>query len=531
MRKIALFLALMMSTIMMAQSAYITHHAEPEKDYISDINGDYGVVILSKRSDLVISVTNVTSDSQYSVNPVGKKQDGLYGYEIRVNKKESKSIKVEVSKRGDVYKTNFVIAGKADLFQAYVIDEVQHPIRMEDQTQQTSSVLNDELAALEFTTSIPDLKIEYSEKLGAEIKTTNKTGDKSIFVTTLTIPVKNIAAAKQRVTDAQKAHEEWEKRMDATTNAPDADWVKLDKLQEEMEEAQKDFAAFVSVFVSGQGTNKLQVDADMISNLKPRQKLCYGVLLLKIEVPVNEFSAKVAEGGRLYALRDYEGARRSFISASKLAEAPADLLPTVKSNIAYCDSCIKYERLTIAALRRINELKKNDNIAQTDILKYYGAAADFMRIAGKYNPCDYYTKNVKTLETFIENMPLAMKFTIVKWMVTRTSAEENGSFSNVELWAYYGAENPRLNDFASDRKFRRMVSKETNLYKQMGTSDGQGIVDIEINRKALPTGIFFRPVDKDIKTTIVYKNMMDIMAQSVGEYNKRQFRMKMYIRK
>jgi len=182
------------------------------------------------------------------------------------------------------------------------------------------------------------------------------------------------------------------------------------------------------------------------------------------------------------------------MNALQLKEAPADLLPTLRTSIAHCDSCIKYEDLTKRALRRINELKQKDAVVQTDIMNYYGAAADFMTVANKYNPCEYYAKNIKALETYIESMPLAMRFTVARWVVQRVSAMEDGPFSGVELWAYYGDEPPRLNEYSSDRKFRHLVSNESEDFKQLGISDDRGVVDIELNRKLLPTGFFFRPV-------------------------------------
>jgi len=52
-----------------------------------------------------------------------------------------------------------------------------------------------------------------------------------------------------------------------------------------------------------------------------------------------------------------------------------------------------------------------------------------------------------------------------------------------------------------------------------------------MNRKDLPKGFFFRPSDNEKHASIVYKDVSDIMSQSVGEFNKRQFRLKMYIKK
>lgn len=239
----------------------------------------------------------------------------------------------------------------------------------------------------------------------------------------------------------------------------------------------------------------------------------------------------MAEGGRQFALREYGNARQSFLNALKSSDTPSDMIASIRNTISQCDSCIKYENLTFRALKRINELKKQGTVAQTDIMDYYGAAADFMRIVEKYNPCEYYAKNIKTLENFIENMPLAMRFTITRWTVDRVSAMEDGPFMNVELWAYYGEENPRLNDFSKDRSFRKMVSYNSEDFKQLGISDANGIIDIQLNRKELPKGFFFRPTVDFKNSSIVYKDVTDVMSLSVGEYNKRQFRQKMYIKK
>lgn len=527
-RQLLLYITILLCQYVIAQTEYISSSPMPDNDCIADLNGDYGVKILSKRNDLVISVTNVKNADSYNVTPAGIGHSGYFGYEVRIDKSESRSIKVEVNRRGDVYKTSFVVNVKPDFFKSYLIEEVERPIRIEDQTQANSAVLDEELAQVEFTTTIRDLQVHCPDALGAEVKKASKVGDNSIFITTISIPIKVLETAKLKREKAQKAHDELEARIYKTENAPDKDWETLDKLQEEVEKAEQELMELGSISISGEGTNKLTVD---ILDLKARQKMCYGVLLLKIEIPVDEFSAKVAEGGRLFALREYEGARRSFMNALQLKEAPMDLLPSVRTSIAHCDSCIKYEGLTIRALRRIKELKQKDAVAQTDIMNYYGAAADFMTIANKYNPCEYYAKNIKTLETYIENMPLAMRFTIARWIVQRVSAMEDGPFSGVELWAYYGNEPPRLSEYSSDRKFRHLVSDESGFFKQLGISDDRGIVDIELNRKSLPTGFFFRPLVGNSKSSISYTDATEVMSQSEGEYNKRQFRKKMYVKK
>ena len=232
------------------------------------------------------------------------------------------------------------------------------------------------------------------------------------------------------------------------------------------------------------------------------------------------------EGGRQFSLRQYEAARNAFISALSAKDTPKELLPTIRTSIAHCDSCIKYEQLTKGALIRIGELKKRDAVAQTDIVNYYGAAADFMRIVNKYNPSDYYSKNINMLETYIENMPLTLKFRFVKWVVNRVSAIERGPFPNIEVWACYDTTNPNPADYSSPRKFRKMVRSNAALYKLIGISDELGVVDMEFNRKSLPTGFFFRCASDNVDAPIVYKDMKNVMSSSEGEFNKRQFRQK-----
>jgi len=526
-------LSLVFALSAQAQSAYISNSPYDKENTIGDLNGAGGVLVLSKRNDLVITVVNA---KRARISAPERRKDGLYEYEVVVDRDDNTQPKIEVNRRGDVNKTDFTVLTKPDFFFAYLIEEVQKPIRMENQTAPNDAILDASLAQVEFQSTISDLKIvcDELERKGAKKETTRKRGDNSIIITTLTIPIRILEEGRQRLETAQQAHEALRKRLvdtpDGSKNATDKDWDKLDQLEAEENAAAEDWARLTHINVYAAGTNQLPVD---VSQLRPRSKMVYGVLLLKVieKVHASACAGFMEEGGRQYALREYDNARRAFNSALTANDTPGDLIPTIKTSIAHCDSCLKYERLTKSALLRITELKKKDAVVQTDIVKYYGAAADFMRIANKYNPCDYYEKNIKTLETYIENMPLAMKFTITKWYVDRVSAKEGGAFPYIELWAYYGDANPRLVDYSNDRKFRKLVSDRSYDYKHVGTSDAEGMVDMELSRKELPTGFFFRPASDKANAQIVYKDMTDIMSKSVGEYNKRQFRMKMYIRK
>lgn len=61
-----------------AQSEYISKSRRMEDDRFEDLDGNGGVLLLSKRNDLIISVTN--SKKKASIRPNGERPDGYYEF-------------------------------------------------------------------------------------------------------------------------------------------------------------------------------------------------------------------------------------------------------------------------------------------------------------------------------------------------------------------------------------------------------------------------------------------------------------------
>ena len=135
---------------------------------------------------------------------------------------------------------------------------------------------------------------------------------------------------------------------------------------------------------------------------------------------------------------------------------------------------------------------------------------------------------VEKLEELINDLPMEVRFTIVRWMNNDSGIFEAGKLPQVEVWAYTGSEAPVLNSYKSDKKFKSLVGN-SNQFVQLGVSDKDGIADIQLNRKSLPAGLFFRPVGYDDKIKIQYFNLDELLNQSKGSYNKRRIRLKMYV--
>lgn len=506
-----------------AQSKYISQSPMGQEDRKTDLEGDGGVLLLSKQSDLVISVVNAPGAKQER-RGVGK--SGMYEYVVIVDLKETRQPKLEVSRRGDVNHVTFTVDLRPNILRAYLIDEAEKPIALEEQTAGNDAILDATLAEVEIASAVNGLIVNCNPALGASITQKKKKSDETITIFSIKIPIANITNVQDNIASMRKSLEE----LSSKKNKSDAEYDNIDKLEEDIQTAEQKLADMYDIDVYAKETNHLSISLEGIG---PRSKRCYGILALKTVVRehVSKCSGMLEEGGRLFSARKYDEAKRAFAQALKAEDTPQDIIPVINSNIAQCDSCILYENLTKGALLRITELKKRDAVTQADVSQYYTAAIEFMKITEKYNPCEYYTNIINSLETFVENMPLAMKFTIVRWISDRVSVQEEGPYPGIELWAYYGKVTPGLNDYSSERKFRKLVSSSAIRYKLLGTSDNNGIVDLEMPRKELPSGFFFRPKASDSNTDIVYKDMQEIMAKSKGEYHKRQFRMRMYVKK
>lgn len=528
-RLLWLFVAAIMVQVVAAQSEYISYSSKTSEDRPDELLGAGGILILSTRGDLVITITNADKPI---VTPKGMRKDGFYEYEVVVDRAETSEPKVEVNRRGDVNKVDFVVKTRPDYFRAYVIEEVQKPIRKEDLQSSNDAILDASLAQVEISSTLTDLQVQCPAGLGAKITREHKKTDNSIIITTVTIPVATLEAAREKAASADAAMKKLHQRIvveasdDPSKKGTDAEYDKLDRLEDEAEKARMQLEELSSIYVYGTGTNRLQID---ISGLGPRSKMVYGILLLKTveKVHVTECSSFMAEGARLFGLREYDAARRAFHNARNAKDTPGDLIPTIDNNIAQCDTCILYDKYSRMSLSKMKEMRKAGEASQSDVVKYATGAAEFLSVLNKYNPQDFYTNTISRLNKLVEDMPLDIRFTIAKWVNDFSGFFEAGPLPGVELWAYYGDDELRPHDYQSDRRFRKLTNASTE-YSMMGNTDEKGEIDLHLVRKNLPKGIFFRPVGYDGRIRIKYLTLEEILSKSEGDYQKRQFRLKMY---
>lgn len=507
-----------------AQSAYISHRPYEKADRFESLGGRRGILILSKRSDLVITVTNAP---EVKASAAQRRSDGLFEYALVLDAESPRQPKIEVNRRGDVDRVDWVIVPKADYFSAYLIEETAKPIRLEDQTAVNSAILDASLCEVEFQTTIPDLIVDCQELVsrGATIKKGHKQGDASIQITRVIIPIAVIEQAKQESESASKAYQTLYDQLMSQNDAPAAEWEKLDILKAKEAKVAEDYQRLTHLNVYAIGTNQLPVN---ISGLRPRSKMVYGVLLRTIieEKHVSKCAGFMAEGGRQFSLREYKAAKQAFINALNSSDTPADMKPSIRTSIAQCDQCTEYEDWTLRAFARMRNIKSQGG-SQEDAVQAATSAIDYLQNLNRYNPCEFYASRIKQLEASIMSLPLEMQLTTVRWVKNVSGFYEAGKISGVEVWAYKGASTPLAKDYKNDKKFRQMMDNSTDFVKE-GVTDSEGVADLQLNRQDLPTGFFLRPVGYDDKIKVFYISFNDLMRQSQGTYNKRRFRVKMY---
>ena len=195
MKKLFVFLGLCLLTLTTwAQSQYVSCERTAEQDRIDDA-GRSGILVLSKRSDLVVTVLNSTTAKSVLR---GRDRNSNYLYEIIVNPEDCQLPKVEVSKRGDINRSRFTVNLKKGLLQAYSVVEVEKPIALDEQNF-FEPILSIDSTAVEFVSSYPDLQCKVSPDLHARIAKTKKKNDDKVYVTIVTIPMSSIRVMKDQL--------------------------------------------------------------------------------------------------------------------------------------------------------------------------------------------------------------------------------------------------------------------------------------------------------------------------------------------
>ena len=506
-----------------SQEVYISNSRDVSSDEIAD-KGTSGFLILSKSNDLVINVAN--SKKKVQVFRRDDLYNGFYQYEVIVDAADTQTPKVQISRRGQVYKTEIVQTMKDGCLLAYRVEEVSHPIRIDFQGNPNDAHLNAAEAELELTSTIKNLNIKCSPRLEARITSKVSPVDPNVMLTSVIFPVAVLKDAQKLVAETSAAYtkldEEITQLYKKGVEVPQEKFTEMDALVKAKEDAEKNYMELIAISIFADDTNQLTLD---IADYGPRTKKSYVVVPLVIEkdVFVTECSSFMAEGARLFQNRKYKEAQAAYQSAWEAKDVVGIMRPAIRESIAECDSCMQYENLAARAMIQIKKMQENKVATQEEVVKYVSAVVQFMEVLDQYNPCEFYKVRIEKLSQKLGDLPLELKFKIVEWK----TFHEGENIPGVEVWAYYGNETDLAKVELSDRKFAKLMEKERSMFVQLGLTDENGVSEVKLNRRNLPVGVFFRP-QPETHIHIKYMNFNDIAFKSKGTYLKKQIRLKMF---
>ena len=506
-----------------AQDVGLTADFDASLNRAEAMGGNGGILVVSTFNDLVVQVTSGNSAGEMKRKEMN--HEGNYEYIIPIDLKDNNEAHFIFTRRGKTLKAEFSEKRlRADFLIGYRISTVPNPIRLNNQTSTTDMYPSETEALVEISTALGQLNISVPKSLPFKITSSKQENDNSISVYDIIIPIAKIKELKHHLEETQAKFEVLDKELIENGNNEDPRWNSLDELEDQISEMETDIASVQQIYISAPESNTLTID---ISDMTVRAKKVYAVVpLLQIEtVQISECSGFLEEGGRLFEMREYDAARKAFLSALNAKDAPEDLKSSIQANIAQCDTCISYEQRALGAISLVKKMQKAGDATQEELVKYISAGINYLKILRLYNHQDFYLRQIEKLEDVIKEQPLEIGLTFTKMI----DGFEVGKLSNIEVWACYGEEEPVPSMYRNEKKFNSLIGGSNN-YKLISVSDKSGKADLQFKREDLPIGLLLHPIGYSDKIKPMFVNLNDLIRQSDGVYNKRRFNIKMYSR-
>ena len=259
-----------------------------------------------------------------------------------------------------------------------------------------------------------------------------------------------------------------------------------------------------------------------------REKTVYKVTLelpTTKKVHVTDANAKIEEARNLFMQRKYKDAKVAYEGAWQARDITSEQRQLVENSLSLCDSCQHFTRIVNGAYK---EMKAKQTMDQQEAAEYADIAINGMRHLYFLNPSEFYERKIKELETFVRDIPLSVRFTVVSWIKTVAGMQEGAPMPNVEAWAYYGQTSLTVAEYETDKNLQRYMKDNGSSFEKLGVSDNNGIIDVGLKRTNLPSAIIFRPIGYDKKQKNALYDMSEIMNSSAGSFSKRQQRILIY---
>lgn len=257
-----------------------------------------------------------------------------------------------------------------------------------------------------------------------------------------------------------------------------------------------------------------------------QEKVVYKVVL-ELPAPtkthVTDANAKMEEARKLFENRKYKDAKVAYDGATYAKDITSDQKSVCINQMQLCDSCSYYTKIVNGAYK---EMKAQETMDQAAAVEYANIAIQAMKNLYILNSSDFYKTKIAELENFVKTMPLSLRFNVVKWIRNASGAGEGGPLAGVEAWAVYDRI-PAKTEYENTKDFQRFTSLNASRCSMEGTSDQEGVIDVNLNRSRLPIAFIFAHKVTSKGQKNVFYDMTEIRNAAANTFKKRQIRIQM----
>jgi len=442
-RIVTFVLLVLGSTTSYAQQMLTVSQDAAMTQNVSSLNGKAGVVFVANSDDMVIT-TNINKDPQ---SPKAVKAGNQYRYEMVIDITGSSARYFTVTKYGT---TNSQKTGKIILSpnkQLYFnIDQVENGIDLKIDPNGNMGWINGKKgeALIEFNSKIklnincPNLK--HTIRSGRSVAGT--------YLDSLIFDATQYAELAQKEAQLSEELENANKRMAKEVETMDEATYKalserIPDLEDELNEVSGRLASILKIEVSGDKTNKMVLDYNIVKGMSPMSFLRYNILILNETIIKEETFEEVLETARnRYKeypqhtdFNFYDGAMAAYKEAMGHKDCPDAMRPALQVEYDSIVSMRKWVNFYERSAKLAQDAEKNSK----EEYKYLGVELKVLNQLQRYHPeitgFSAIRDNVKSQISKNPNSVQKVKRQRVQGRVSFADESESRPFASLKVYA------------------------------------------------------------------------------------------------
>lgn len=468
-----------------AQNVFMTIDEQVDMQRNVNLQGQASAVFVSSMGDLVIT-SNKKSDT-FTQRQTGN----TYEYEVRVDVSDGdrtfKVMRKNTALTAEIKK----IFRKKNQRYYFVVEEVENPIVLNEQSGRGEGYFEEKKACVEFTTTLEGLQVKHSPGLSCTIEHSKSAA--GAYVTSVIIDMEKfnlVRDAREKADSAFQAFDAQIMKMgEEKQEIPDEYFETNDTLMKRAEEAEAAFSAISYLTVYTKGSNTLTIS---IEDLHNKDKKIYGILPLREKVEIYNRSYDQYVGSALEAekSRKFNTAKDFYEQAAAAEDATEEEKASCRAKAAEMEECTGYWNMANQVLNKLKELKKQGGTADYGMIEecYEVAIANYQSLY-KIRNDEEFQRRAAILQKALDKLGLVVEGNVVKTDMKQGVLQEEPA-TDVSIYACVS-------------EFNRDMRKGTHgVY--LGRVDSNGNFHVQVERH-IYAGLLFVPEDGKNNTWVSLK--------------------------